>query len=83
LRIVREVEYVLARNRPGDVLFVGQLVLVLFCIAIIRVLRLNEPMINLVAAVNFSPSPRMAAACSIHGAASKIYAWRAKAEVSK
>jgi hypothetical protein len=67
-RVVREVEPVLARNRSGDVIFVGTVPLARFCSVIIPVLRLIEPMR---AAVTASHSPKSAVACCILGAASR------------
>jgi hypothetical protein len=72
VRIVRDVEHVLARNRSGDVIFVGHGAVGTFYSAIIPVLRLIEPMTNLPAAVIALHSPKKAVACCILGAASKI-----------
>jgi broad specificity phosphatase PhoE len=66
-RIVREVEHVLARNRTGDVLFVGHGAVgtLLFCHY--SSLRLTEPMISPVVAVTTSRSSKTGVARCIHG----------------
>lgn len=56
LRIVREVEHVLARNGPGECSLSATVALELCCIAIIRVSRSIALLTNLLAAVTFSRS---------------------------